>query len=170
MKNRHRWILSMACVLILCGSARLRAQVAEKGKDEANTIKALVEEAVGWYRVFIDASAAEAMTPHRVLRWRNATRGTRHSEGVFVLWVHKGRPEASASIYPWEGNLTLLEAVRPNGRPRWQFAFARATAAGLEARIDKTAVWAVDFLVGDATPRTPQMTLRRPLGTIGSGR
>ena len=65
----------------------------------------MVEESVGWYQVFVDASAPEAMMPHRVLRWRNATRGTQESAGVFVLWVNKGRPEASASIYPWEGDL-----------------------------------------------------------------
>ena len=65
----------------------------------------MVEESIGWYRVFADASAPEAMTPHPVLRWRNVTRGKQESEGVFVLWIHHGRPEASASIYPWEGQL-----------------------------------------------------------------
>jgi len=204
---------------------------------------------------------------------------------VFVLWVNKGRPEASASIYPWEGNLVhdfaslsrgarlvareggrviwspeapgvefkdipgasapadtaaarlrqmkvladrfkvtmtgwkadksdrevlrllpkplyrdelseapgpgpgwidgavfayvqgtdpeavlLLEVFRQNGRPRWQYAFARATASGLEARLDKTVVWAVDFLEGKPTSLKPQMTLRHPLGTTASGR
>ena len=205
---------------------------------------------------------------------------------MFVLWVNKGRPEASASIYPWEGNLThdfaslsrgaklvarddggrviwspetpgvefkdfpsaaapadapaarlrqmkaladrasvtmtgwkpdksdreelrllpkmiyrdepsdaqgpdpgvtdggafafvqgtdpeailLLEAVRHDARVRWQYAFARATAAGLEARVDKTVVWTVDFLEGQPTTLKPQMTLRRKLAAAGSGR
>jgi hypothetical protein len=285
MRNRPGWILTLACVLIFPGPAQLRAQVVDKAKDETKAIKATVEESVDWYRVFIDASAPEAMTPHRVLRWRNATRGTQESEGVFVLWVNKGRPEALASIYPWEGLLNhdfvslsrqaklvaregdhviwspaaagvefkdfagaaapadtsaarlrqmkvladrfkvtmtgwkadksdreelrllpkplyheelseasrqesgwidsgvfafvqgtdpeavlLLEAVRTNGRPHWQYAFARATSGGLEARLDKTAVWAVDFLAGEPTPLTPQMSLRRALGTSARGR
>jgi hypothetical protein len=272
-------------MLIFSGPARLRAQVVDKDKEEAKVIKATVEEAIGWYQVFIDTSAPEAMTPHPVLRWRNVTRGTQESEGVFVLWVSKGRPEASASIYPWEGTIAhefvslsrgallvareggrviwspetsgvefkdipdapapadtptarlrqmkvladrfkvtmtgwkadrsdreelrllpkplyraelseapgpnpgwidggvfafvqgtdpeailMLEVVRQNGRSRWQYAFARATSAGLEARRDKTVVWAVDFLVGRATSLKPQMTLSRPVGTSASGR
>ena len=284
MRNRPGWILTLACVLIFSGPARSCAQVVDKDKEEAKAIKAMVEESIGWYQVFIDASATEAMKPHPVLRWRNVTRGTQESDGVFVLWVNKGRPEASASIYPWEGNLVhdfvslsrgaklvaredgrviwspetpgvefkdipgapapadtpaarlrqmkvladrfkvtmtgwkadrsdreelrllpkplyrdepgepqgpdpgwidsgvfafvqgtdpeailLLEAVRQDGRPRWQYAFARATAGGLEARLDKTVVWAVEFLERGDTPK-PQMTLSRPVGATGSGR
>jgi hypothetical protein len=285
MKNQTGWILTLACVLIVSGSARLCAQVVDKDKEETKAIKAMVEESVGWYQMFVDAGAPEPMTPHRVLRWRNATRGTQESAGVFVLWVNKGRPEASASIYPWEGDLVhdfaslspgaklvareggrviwspetpgveykdipaapapadtpagrfkqmkvlterfkvtmtgwkpdksdreelrllpkplyreelseaqgpnpgwidggvfafvqgtdpeailLLEVVRGNGRPRWQYAFSRATASGLEARLDKTVVWAVEFLEGKTTPLKPQMTVRHPLGTTASGR
>jgi hypothetical protein len=285
MRTRPGWILTLAFVLICSGSARLCAQVVDKSKEEAKAIKTMVEESVDWYRMFPDTNAAEAMTPHRALRWRNATRGTQESEGVFVLWVNKGRPEALASIYPFEGKLVhdfaslsrgaklvareagrviwspetpgvefkdipgaaapadnpaaglsqmkvlsgrftvtmtgwkpdksdreelrllpkllyrderseapgpdpgwidggvfafvqgtdpeailLLEAVRQNGRSRWQYAFARATASGLEARLDKTLVWEVEFLEGFATPLKPQMTLRRPLATAASGR
>jgi hypothetical protein len=285
MRNRPGWILTLACVLFFAGPPRLRAQVVDKGAQEAQAVKAMVEESVEWYRVFSDKSAPDAMTPLRVLRWRNVTRGTQESEGVFVLWVNNGRPEALASIYPWEGNLVhdfaslshdaklvareaghviwspetpgvefkdihgasapadtpaarlrqmkvladrfkvtmtgwradksdreelrllpkllyrdelseatgpehalidggvfafvqgtdpeailVLEAVRQNGRPRWQYGFARATSGGLEARLDKTVVWAVEFLAGEATPLQPQMTLRRPLGTAASGR
>jgi hypothetical protein len=79
--------------------------------------------------------------------------------GVFAF-VQGTDPEA----------ILVLEAVRQNGRPRWQFGFARATSGGLEARLDKTVVWAVEFLAGEATPLQPQMTLRRPLGTATSGR
>jgi hypothetical protein len=284
MRNRSGAILLLACVVVCPGLERVSAQVVDKGKEDAKAIKAMVEESIGWYRVFVDASAPEAMTPLPTLRWRNVTRGTQESEGVFVLWVNQGRPEACASIYPWEGNLThdfaslsrraklvardqgrviwspesagvafndipgapapadtpagrlrqmkilterfkvtmtgwkpdksdreelrllpkplyrdevsaasgadpgwidggvfafvqgtdpeallLLEAVRQSGRPRWQYAFARATASGLEARLDKTIVWTVEFLEGQNTPLLPQMTLRRPLGTTTSG-
>jgi hypothetical protein len=285
MRSQTGWILTLACVLIFSVVTQSRAQVVDKGVEESKAIKAMVEESVDWYRVFIDSNAPEPMPPHRVLRWRNVTRGTQESEGVFVLWVNKGRPVALASIYPWEGELNhdfvslsregklvareggrvvwspetpgvefkdfpgapvpadtpagrlrqmkvladrfkvtmtgwkadksdreelrllpkllfreelseavtptpgwidggvfafvqgtdpeavlLLEAVRVNGRPHWQYGFARATSGGLEARLDKTAVWAVEFLAGQPTPLKPQMSLRRPLGTTLRGR
>ena len=224
------------------------------------------------------------MAPQCVLRWQNGTRGTQESDGMFVLWAHQGRPDASASIFPFEGSIhyelvslsresklvgaktaalsgrrqrpesrskisrcsrtrrhpgcaaqadegprrpvqgrfdrpeggqigprgtallprplyrhelseapgpgadridggvfafvqgtdpeaiLLLEAVHPDGRPRWQYAFARATSAGLEARLDKPVVWAVDFLDGRTTPRDPQMWLSRPRGKTASER
>jgi hypothetical protein len=286
MRNRNRpgLIRTLTCALIFCAVAPLRAQVADKVQQDTKAIKSEVEEAIGWYQLFSDASAHDAMTPHPVLRWRNVTRGTQESEGVFVLWANKGRAEALASIYPWEGNLVhdfaslsrgaklvardggrviwsparpgvefndipgapapadtpaarlrqmkgltdrfkitmtgwkpdksdreelrllpkplyrdelsygsgsdpgwidggvfafvqgtdpeailLLEAVRDGKGPRWQYAVARATASGLEARLDRTIVWAVEFLEGRTTPLEPQMTLRRPLGTTTSG-
>ena len=97
----------LACMLICLffSGARVRAQAAQAAKDDTKAIKSMVEDSIGWYQVFADASAPEAMTPHPVLRWRNATRGTQETEGVFVLWVNKGRPEASASIFPFEGVL-----------------------------------------------------------------
>jgi hypothetical protein len=57
----------------------------------------------------------------------------------------------------------MLEVVEQQGRLRWQYAFARATAAGLEARLNDAIVWAVEFLEGQPTSLKPQMTLRHPL-------
>jgi hypothetical protein len=265
--------------LAFSGALPLRAQVVGKAQEDTKAIKAMVEETVSWYQVFNDANDLEAMAPRRVLRWQNGTRGTQESDGVFVLWVHNGRPEASASIFPFEGSIhhefvslsrgtklvardagrviwspatpgiafkdiagapapadnpaarlkqmkgladrfkvantgwkadksdreelrllprplyryepseapgrgpswidggvfafvqgtdpeaiLLLEAVSSDGRPRWQYAFARATSAGQEARLDKTVVWAVDVL-GSTTSRDPQIWLSRPRGT-----
>lgn len=283
MRHRTGWVMVLSHAFVLVVSADLWAQDAGKSKNDASPISKLVGESVGWYRVFADARASEPMTPHAVLRWRNVTRGTQESEGVFVLWVDNGRPEASASIYPWEGNLVhdfvslspaarlvaregqgviwapatpgvqfkeipnapapaeaasarlrqmkvladrfavtmtgwkpdrsdredlrmlpkplyraeaktapatdtswidtgvfgfvqgtdpeaifLLEAVRRDGKSRWQYAFARATAAGLEGRLDKSIVWAVNFLEGQPTSQKPQMTVRHPLPTSGA--
>ncbi len=285
MRNRTGWIFSLAGMVIFSGHARLRAQEVDKAQEVSKPIKAMVEQSIGWYQVFSDASAAEAMAPQRVLRWQNGTRGTQESDGVFVLWVHEGRPEASASIFPFEGlihyelvslsrgsklvarddgrviwspatpgvafkdipgapapadtpaarlkqmkgladrfkvaligrkadksdreelrllprplyrhelgeapgpdagridggvfafvqgtdpeAILLLEAAHPDGSPRWQFAFARATSGGLEARLDKSVVWAVDSLVGSTEPRDPQMWLNRPRATAARAR
>jgi hypothetical protein len=279
-KTRPGWNLTVTCALAFTGALPLRAQVVGKAQEDSKAIKAMVEETVSWYQVFSDASASEAMAPQRVLRWQNGTRGTQESDGVFVLWAHKGRPVASASIFPYEGSIhhefvslsrganlvardagrviwspatpgiafkdipgapapadnlaarlkqmkglaegfkvaitgwkadkpdreelrllprplyryeaseapgrgsgwidggvfafvqgtdpeaiLLLEAVHPDGSPRWQYAFARATSTALEARLDKTVVWAVDVLAGRTTPRDPQMWLSRPRGT-----
>ncbi len=65
--------------------------------------------------------------------------------------------------------ILLLEAVRQDGRPRWQYAFARATAGGLEARLDKMVVWSVEFLAGETAPLKPQTIISRPVGGTGSG-
>ena len=107
MKNRAGWILALAGVLIVCGPARLRAQDVNEGKEDPKVVKAKVEESIRWYQVFSDANAPEAMAPRPVLRWHNPSRGgMMESEGVFVLWVNKGRPEASASMYPWDGYIS----------------------------------------------------------------
>lgn len=283
MRKRIGSVVILAHALALIGTATGRAQDTGKPKNDPNPVSKLVEESVGRYRIFADGNTTEPMKPHAALRWRNVTRGTQESEGVFVLWVNNGRPEASASIYPWEGNLVhdfvslsrgsklvaregrgviwapgtpgvefkdipnaptpaetpsarlrqmklltdrfavtmtgwkpdksdredlrmlpkplyraegrptaaadsswidsgvfgyvqgtdpeailVLEAVRQDGKARWQYGFARATAAGLEGRLDKTIVWAVDFLEGQPTSQKPQMTLRYPLPTATS--
>ncbi len=251
---------------------------------EPKTLKAQVEESIGWYEVFVDTSATEPMKPQAVLRWGNSIRGKQEADGVFVLWTNKGRPEASASVYPWYGYIThelvslsrgakmearqegrviwspkvpgvaykdlpgapapaaspagrlrqmkvladrfqvkmtglkadrsdredlrmlakplyraepgkaqspdpdwidsgvfgfvqgtdpeailLLEAVRQDGSPRWQYTFARATAGGLEARLDKAVVWAVEFLPGETTPLKPQTIISRQVAASTPG-
>jgi hypothetical protein len=284
VRNRPGWILILACVLMPSGPARSRAQDVEKDKAKPNNLKAQVEESIGWYQVFADASAMEPMKPQSVLRWGNFTRGKQDADGVFVLWTNGGRPEASVSIYPWYGYIShelvslsrgaklvarqegrviwspqaagvtykdlpgarepaatsagrirqmkvladrfqvrmtglkadrsdredlrmlakplyraepagtqssdagwidssvfgfvqgtdpeailLLEAVRIDGRPRWQYAFARATAGGLEARLEKTLIWSVEFLPGETAPLKPQTIISRPVSGTGSG-
>ena len=124
MRDRPGWILTLACVLIFAGPARSSAQVVDKGVQESQAIKAMVEESVDWYRVFSDKSTPDAMTPLRVLRWRNVTRGTQESEGVFVLWVNKGRPEAFGKHLP---------VGRPIS-PRLRVAVARRETGGARGR------------------------------------
>jgi hypothetical protein len=59
--------------------------------------------------------------------------------------------------------LLLLEAVRHDKGPRWQFACARATAGGLEAKLDGQVVWSADKSSGNVPPSSPQITIRKPL-------
>jgi hypothetical protein len=59
--------------------------------------------------------------------------------------------------------LLLMEEVVLGDRPRWQYAFARATSGALEARLEDQLVWKVKRST-DTTSRTdPQITIRRVL-------
>jgi hypothetical protein len=57
----------------------------------------------------------------------------------------------------------VLEAVGPANEAVWQFAFARATSGGLEAKLDGVVVWTADKFPANRVPTNPQVTLRRPL-------
>jgi hypothetical protein len=59
--------------------------------------------------------------------------------------------------------LLMIEEVVLDDRPRWQYAFARATSGALEARLGEQLVWKV-ARANDRAPRTdPQITIRRVL-------
>ena len=116
MRNRTGWILTLACVLIFSGHARLRAQVVDKaaGGQQGHQGDG---RGVGWLVPGVHRrERPEAMAPQRVLRWQNGTRGTQESDGVFVLWVNKGRPEASASIFPYEGSIPRIRVTVARNR------------------------------------------------------
>jgi len=57
----------------------------------------------------------------------------------------------------------ILEAVGRADEAVWQFAFARATSGGLEAKLDGALVWTADKFPANRVPTNPQVTLRRPL-------
>jgi hypothetical protein len=106
MRNRRGWTLTLAWAVLSSGTVRSRCQDVKKDKAAPKTLKAEVEESIGWYQVFVDASATEPMKTQAVLRWGNFTRGKQEADGVFVLWTNTGRPEVSVGIYPWYGYIT----------------------------------------------------------------
>jgi hypothetical protein len=57
----------------------------------------------------------------------------------------------------------ILEAVGPANEFVWQYAFARATSGGLEAKLDGAVVWTADKFPANRVPTNPQVTLRRPI-------
>ena len=57
----------------------------------------------------------------------------------------------------------VLEAVSRDGKSLWQYAFARATSGGLEARLDGKVVWVGEKYPANRGPTSPQLTLGRPL-------
>jgi hypothetical protein len=56
-----------------------------------------------------------------------------------------------------------VEAVGPANRIVWQYAFARATSGGLEARLDGAVVWTAEKFPPNRVPTNPQVTVRRLL-------
>ena len=56
--------------------------------------------------------------------------------------------------------LLVLEAVRQKDALRWEYGFARATAGGLEARLDGEVVWRAEKFPENREPTKAQTTLR----------
>ncbi|HEY3964371.1 MAG TPA: hypothetical protein VGM05_07415 [Planctomycetaceae bacterium] len=57
----------------------------------------------------------------------------------------------------------LLEAVSSGSEARWQYALARATSGGLEARLEGKVVWVGEKYPPNRGRTYPQFTLGRPL-------
>jgi hypothetical protein len=57
----------------------------------------------------------------------------------------------------------LVEAVGAENEAAWQYAFARATSGGLEAKFDNATVWTAEKYPGNRGVTAPQLTIRRPL-------
>jgi hypothetical protein len=74
-------------------------------------------------------------------------------DGALFAFVQGTDPEA----------LLLVEATRQGDRTYWQYAFARATAAALEARLGPTVVWTAPRVYGSEDPKLPRIILGRPL-------
>lgn len=59
--------------------------------------------------------------------------------------------------------LLLIENVVSEDRPRWQYAFARATSGGLEARLGDALVWKVARSTNTTSRTDPHITFQRVL-------
>jgi hypothetical protein len=98
--------LVLVALLDVTSSQLSHADDAPVDEPEAKTsrLKELIEESVDWYEVLPDADAANPLPPHSVLSWQNSVRG-QSAHAMMVVWTHHGRPEALASIFPWNRNL-----------------------------------------------------------------
>jgi hypothetical protein len=77
-----------------------------KGTDDVRhrQLRQALDESVSWNAFFKDDQRTQPMTPQPVHRWTNNERDPQ-GQGLAVLWIHRGRPEVAASIYPWQGKL-----------------------------------------------------------------
>lgn len=120
-----------------------KAEAAERAR-----LRALLDKAPALLDVFPDSSASAALSSIPVHRWTNDERDP-HGEGLFVLWSHRGRPVAGASIYPWNGRLIHdLESLsrqpllaRRDGATAWkpERGLSFAVIPGAEAPADAAA-------------------------------
>jgi hypothetical protein len=74
-------------------------------------------------------------------------------DGALFAFVMGTDPEA----------VMLLEAVGPENEAAWQYAFARATSGGLEAKLGNSVIWTAEKYPGNRGSTAPQLTVRRPL-------
>ncbi len=74
-------------------------------------------------------------------------------DGALFAFVQGTDPEA----------LLLVEEVVLDDRPRWQYAFARATSGGLEARLGDQLVWKVPRSTNTTSRTNPHVTFQRVL-------
>jgi hypothetical protein len=74
-------------------------------------------------------------------------------DGAIFAFVQGTDPEA----------VLLIEAIRQGNRTDWQYAFGRATGAGLEARLGSSVVWAAPRDYGSQDPKLTCIYFYRPL-------
>jgi hypothetical protein len=77
--------------------------LAVKVAKEPESLRELIDAAVHQVEVFADADTEDAAKPIVALRWANNARGS--EDGMTILYVHAGRPLATACLYPWDKRL-----------------------------------------------------------------
>jgi hypothetical protein len=126
------WVLVLAGPSLLPLSRPALAQAQQGSGDdvtaaEAARLRALLDKSAAFVELFPDAATATPMEAIPVHRWTNNERDP-HGQGLFIIWTHRGRAEAAASIYPWNKNLIHdLESLsrgtlvcRRDGAAVWQ--------------------------------------------------
>jgi hypothetical protein len=103
--NRIWWLLLVGWLLPLAAFAQ------EDSKNDADVpaaktpspLRKLMDESLSWNELFVNDRSETPMTAKVVLRWTNNTRGS--DDGMTVLYLADGRPEAVCCFYPWEKSL-----------------------------------------------------------------
>lgn len=103
-----------------------RPAVVPTDRETPATLRELIDQSLGWYKMFPSTEAEEPAKAIVALRWANNTRGS--EDGTTVLYVAAGRPLAACCIYPWAGRLEHdFESLsrgkivaRQDGRVVWQ--------------------------------------------------
>lgn len=67
-------------------------------------LRKLLDESLTWDELLTSEEATEPMTLRVVMRWANPPRGS--GDGMTVLYLSEGRPEAVCCVYRWGRKLT----------------------------------------------------------------
>lgn len=109
---------------VVCGQEQTPAGEPPEPK-RATPLRKLLDECLAWDELFTSEQAAEPMQARVVMRWANNSRGSQ--DGMTVLYLAAGRPEAVCCVYPWQKSLT-----------HWFGSLSRGTFVG---KRDGTVAW-----------------------------
>jgi hypothetical protein len=96
-----RFLIAMALMLSLYAQES-HAQ-SSSGESQPTTLREFIDNSLDDYEVFAGADAEQPAELLTALRWANNTRGS--EDGVTLLYVHQGKPLATACVYPWQNRL-----------------------------------------------------------------
>lgn len=100
--NRESMMLVGVFLAVAAWHSQSAAIAEEPVADQS--IKELLEQATEWYEVLPEAESKERLRPQIIMRWQNPVR-TQTGAGVVAIWTSRGRPEAMASIFRWDGDI-----------------------------------------------------------------
>jgi hypothetical protein len=83
---------------IACAAAALAQDAAGP-----RTLREMIDASVKQVEIFDSAESTQPAEPLVALRWANNARGS--EDGTTLLYVFRGRPLATACLYPWDGKL-----------------------------------------------------------------
>ena len=88
--------------------AALGQSDSKNGADVSTTktmspLRKLMDGSLSWDELYMNEQSATPMTARVSMRWANNTRGS--EDGMTVLYLADGRPEAVCCFYPWEKSL-----------------------------------------------------------------
>ncbi len=104
--NRNLCIV-LAAVLVswqaASGADNEKSAEATPEPKAVSPLRKQMDESLAWNELFVNDRSATPMMAKVVMRWTNNTRGS--EDGMTVLYLADGRPEAVCCFYPWEKSL-----------------------------------------------------------------
>ncbi len=102
--QRIRWqVAPWGLALVLAAWAAAHGEEKDISDRAPATLREMIDRGAHQFEVFVSEDADKPARAIEALRWANNARGS--EDGVTVLYIHAGRPIATACLYPWAGNL-----------------------------------------------------------------
>ncbi len=93
------WLLPLAAL----GQGDSKKDTDVSAAKTPSPLRKLMDESLSWEELYTNEQSATPMTARVAMRWANNTRGS--EDGMTVLYLADGRPEAVCCFYPWEKSL-----------------------------------------------------------------